>query len=327
MEKNIQLSRQLGYIKCPDNYFISPEMANTLRPDEILIFCTGTQGESMAALSRIAANQHKHVKPMPGDVVVFSSSAIPGNTANINKLINQLSRHGVTVLTNSVLSNLHTSGHAAREELKLMLKLIKPDYLMPIHGEYRMLRMHAELAQELGMKKDHTFVLANGDVLYMDKGTVELADARIQADDVYVDGHDINGISTAVIKDRKLLSNDGLVAVLVSIDSKNNRLLTSPSVLSRGFIYIKENGQLIREIEKLADQTLNELFAKGKLTFLEIKNTIRNTVSTFIYRKTRRNPMVIPVIMNKVEYNADNFSFVKKDNKRKKTSSVAVEEE
>ena len=327
MEKNIQLSRQLGYIKCPDNYFISPEMANTLRPDEILIFCTGTQGESMAALSRIAANQHKHVKPMPGDVVVFSSSAIPGNTANINKLINQLSRHGVTVLTNSVLSNLHTSGHAAREELKLMLKLIKPDYLMPIHGEYRMLRMHAELAQELGMKKDHTFVLANGDVLYMDKGVVELADARIQADDVYVDGHDINGISTAVIKDRKLLSNDGLVAVLVSIDSKNNRLLTSPSVLSRGFIYIKENGQLIREIEKLADQTLNDLFAKGKMTFLELKNTIRNTVSTFIYRKTRRNPMVIPVIMNKVEYNQDNFSFVKKDNKRKKSTTNQIEEE
>ncbi len=327
MEKNIQLSRQLGYIQCPDNYFISPEMANTLRPDEILIFCTGTQGESMAALSRIAANQHKHVKPMPGDVVVFSSSAIPGNTANINKLINQLSRHGVTVLTNSVLSNLHTSGHAAREELKLMIKLIKPDYIMPIHGEYRMLRMHAELAQELGMKKDHTFVLANGDVLYMDKGVVELSDARIQADDVYVDGHDINGISTAVIKDRKLLSNDGLVAVLVSIDSKNNRLLTSPSVLSRGFIYIKENGQLIREIEKLANETLNDLFAKGKLTFLEIKNTIKNTVSTFIYRKTRRNPMVIPVIMNKVEYNADNFSFVKKDSRKKKPTTQVIEEE
>jgi ribonuclease J len=327
MEKNIQLSRQLGYIKCPDNYFISPEMANTLRPDEILIFCTGTQGESMAALSRIAANQHKHVKPMPGDVVVFSSSAIPGNTANINKLINQLSRHGVTVLTNSVLSNLHTSGHAAREELKLMLKLIKPDYLMPIHGEYRMLRMHAELAQELGMKKDHTFVLANGDVLYIDKGVVELADARIQADDVYVDGHDINGISTAVIKDRKLLSNDGLVAILVSIDSKNNMLLTSPSVLSRGFIYIKENGQLIREIEKLADETLHELFSKGKVTFLEIKNTIRNTVSTFIYRKTRRNPMVIPVIMNKVEHNADNFSFVKKDAKKKKSAAQPSEEQ
>ena len=161
----------------------------------------------------------------------------------------------------------------------------------------------------------------------MDKGVVELSDARIQADDVYVDGHDINGISTAVIKDRKLLSNDGLVAVLVSIDSKNNRLLTSPSVLSRGFIYIKENGQLIREIEKLANETLNDLFAKGKLTFLEIKNTIKNTVSTFIYRKTRRNPMVIPVIMNKVEYNADNFSFVKKDSRKKKSTTQVIEEE
>ena len=330
MEKNILLSRQLGYIKCPDNYFISPEIANTLRPDEILIFCTGTQGESMAALSRIAAGQHKHVKLMPGDIVVFSSSAIPGNTANINKLINQLSRHGVTVLTNSVLSNLHTSGHAAKEELKLMLKLVKPRYLMPIHGEYRMLRLHAELAHELGMPKDRTFVLANGDVLYMDKGVVELSDARVQADDVYVDGHDINGLSTAVIKDRKLLSTDGLVAVLVSIDSKNNILLTSPSVLSRGFIYIKENGQLIREIERLVNETLCELFAKQRVTFLEIKNTIKNTVSTFIYRKTRRNPMVIPVIMNKVEHNADNFSFVKKEvrkNKNTKNNEQTKKEE
>ena len=177
------------------------------------------------------------------------------------------------------------------------------------------------------MKKENTFVLANGDVLYMDKGIVELSDTRIQAEDVYVDGHDINGISTAVIKDRKLLSNDGLVAVLVSIDSKNNTLLTSPSVLSRGFIYIKENGQLIREIEKLANDTLNDLFSKQKVTFLEIKNTIRNTISTFIYRKTRRNPMVIPVIMNRVEYNADNFSFVKKESKTSNKKAKSIIEE
>lgn len=196
---------------------------------------------------------------------------------------------------------------------------------MPVHGEYRMLRLHAELAQELGMPKDHTFVLANGDVLYMDKGIVELSDVRIQAEDVYVDGHDINGLSTAVIKDRKLLSTDGLVAVLVSIDSKNNILLTAPNVLSRGFIYIKENGQLIREIERLVNDTLSDLFSKQRVTFLEIKNTIKNTVSTFIYRKTRRNPMVIPVIMNKVEHNADNFSFIKKEKTTKRTKSKKEE--
>lgn len=319
MEKNILLGRQLGYIKCPDSYFISPEMANTLRPDEVLIFCTGTQGESMAALSRIANGQHKHIKLMPGDTVIFSSSPIPGNTANINKVVNNLSRAGVTVLTNSVLSNLHTSGHAAREELKLILKMIKPKYFMPIHGEYRMLKLHTELATEVGVKKENTFVLANGDVLCIDKGKITLANSRIQADDIYVDGHDTNGLSTAVIKDRKLLSNDGLVAILISIDSKNNTLLTKPSVLSRGFIYIKENGQLITEIERLVNDTLDNLFKKEKTTFLEIKNTIKSTVSTFLFHKTRRNPMIIPVIMNKIDNGeSGSYNFIKRDNKNQK---------
>lgn len=329
MEKNILLSRQLGYIKCPDSYFISPEMANTLRPDEVLIFCTGTQGESMAALSRIANGQHKHIKLMPGDTVIFSSSPIPGNTANINKVVNNLSRAGATVLTNSVLANLHTSGHAAREELKLILKMIKPEYFMPIHGEYRMLKLHTELAQEVGVKKENTFVLANGDVLCIDKGKVSLANSRIQADDIYVDGHDTNGLSTAVIKDRKLLSNDGLVAILISIDSKNSTLLTKPSVLSRGFIYIKENGQLITEIERLVNETLENLFKKEKTTFLEIKNTIKSTVSTFLFHKTRRNPMIIPVIMNKNESSDNNstYKFVTKEaraqrNNKNKTQPV-----
>lgn len=330
MEKNILLSRQLGYIKCPDNYFISPEMANTLRPDEVLIFCTGTQGESMAALSRIANGQHKHIKLMPGDTVIFSSSPIPGNTANINKVVNNLSRAGATVLTNSVLANLHASGHAAREELKLVLKLIKPEYFMPIHGEYRMLKLHTELAHEVGVKKENTFVLANGDVLCLDKGNVTLANTRIQADDIYVDGHDTNGLSTAVIKDRKLLSNDGLVAILMSIDSKNNTLLTKPSVLSRGFIYIKENGQLITEIEKLVNETLENLFKKERTTFLEIKNTIKSTVSTFLFHKTRRNPMIIPVIMNKNETSdsSSSYNFVKREtrNTRKKSAPQQTEE-
>lgn len=324
MEKNILLSRQLGYIKCADNNFISPEIANTLRPDEVLIFCTGTQGESMAALSRIANGQHKYIKLMPGDTVIFSSSPIPGNTANINKVVNNLSRAGVTVLTNSVLSNLHTSGHASREELKLILKLVKPQYFMPIHGEYRMLKLHTELAQELGMKKENTFVLANGDVLCLDKGKVSLANSRIQADDIYVDGHDTNGLSTAVIKDRKLLSNDGLVAVLISIDSKNNMLLTKPSVLSRGFIYIKENGQLITEIEKLVEDTVNNLFSKERTTFLEIKNSIKSVVSTFLFHRTRRNPMIIPVIMNKTDVNTDSssYNFVKKETRKSKRETI-----
>lgn len=298
MEKTILLGRKLGYINVPDSYFISPEVAKTLRPEEILIFSTGTQGETMAALSRIAAGQHKHIKATPGDTVVLSSSAIPGNTAAINKVVNLLSRAGVNVLTNSVISNIHASGHASREELKLMLKLFKPNYFCPIHGEYRMLKLHAELAHELDVPKDNTFVLANGDVLLLDKGKVTKAISRVHAGDIYIDGKDINGLSTAVIKDRKILSNEGLVSALVTIDAKNNRLLTKPTILSRGFIYIKENAELIVQAETLINTTLTDLFKKERVTFGEIKNTIRNTLSTFLFNKTRRNPMIIPVIMN-----------------------------
>ncbi len=317
MEKTIQLGRRLGYINVPDNYFITPEMAKNYRADEILVFCTGTQGEAMAALSRIASGLHKHIKATPGDTVVLSSSPIPGNTYAINKVVNSLSRAGVTVLTNSVISNIHASGHAAKEELKLMLKLIKPDYFCPVHGEYRMLRLHAELAQELGMPKENTFVLANGDVLLLDKGKVTLANSRVQADDIYVDGKDINGLSTAVIRDRKLLSNDGLVAIVITMDAKNNTLLTKPTILSRGFIYIKDNTDLIIESEKLVDETLNKLFESKRLTFGEIKNTVKNTLSTFLFNKTRRNPMIIPVILNKIDDENQNFNFVVKETKRK----------
>ncbi len=319
MEKTITLGRKLGYINVPDNYFITPGMAKDLRADEILIFCTGTQGEAMAALSRIAAGQHRNIKAMPGDTVVLSSSAIPGNTAAINKVVNQLSRSGVNVLTNSVISNIHSSGHASREELKLILKLIKPNYFCPIHGEYRMLREHAELGYELGIPKENTFILANGDVLLLDKGKVSLSPIRVQADDIYVDGNDINGLSTAVIKDRKILSNDGLVSVLISIDAKNNLLLTKPTILSRGFIYVKENAELIIQAEKLVNETLITLFKKERVTFSEIKNTVRNTLSTFLFHKSRRNPMIIPVIMNRIDDSKkENFNFINKDYKQKK---------
>ena len=168
----------------------------------------------------------------------------------ISKVINNLIRKGATVLTNTVFKDLHASGHAQQEELKLIQKLIKPKFFMPVHGEYRMLKIHSELAYRCGLEKEHAFVLRNGDVLRMNDGKVYQF-GKVETDDIFIDGNDISGLSTAVIKDRKLLSNDGLVAILMSIDSKNNTLLTKPSVLSRGFIYIKENGQLITEIEKL----------------------------------------------------------------------------
>lgn len=300
MEKTVQLGRQFGYIQVPDSYIIdNPETVKFLRPEELLILSTGSQGEPMASLSRIAKGQHKYIRIFPGDTVVFSSSPIPGNATSVNRVVNQLVRNGAIVITNSVFTNLHASGHANRDEMKLMLALVKPTYFMPMHGEYRMLKLHADIAVSLGVKRENTFVMANGDVLLLNQGKVRTG-RRIDTDDIYVDGTDSSGLSTAVIRDRKVLASDGVVAVLVSIDSRNNSLYHMPTIITRGFMYFSEDNDFIREAQKLLQQALLDIL-KGKVTFSDIKNTIRNTLSSFIFDKTRRNPMIIPVIMNRRE--------------------------
>lgn len=297
MTNNIEVSRKLGYIKAPDKFFINNNQAKHLPDEEILILCTGSQGEALAALSRIANGTHKYVKIKPGDTVVFSSSPIPGNANSINSVVNKLFRAGAKVLTNTSFNNLHTSGHASQEEQKLMLLLTKPKYFMPMHGEYRMLKIHAGLAQELGMPEDHTFVLSNGDTLLMNNETIRLGN-RIHIEPVYVDGNDITGLSTAVIRDRLLLSEDGMVSILISMDSHAGKLLARPVIISRGFVYMKDSFKMIREAENLVGEALTKELSQ-KTTFNKIKNTARDTLSSYFFRKTRRNPMIIPVIMNK----------------------------
>lgn len=299
MDSIISMARKYGYIHIPDNALISADNVKTIKNNEICILCTGSQGEPMAALSRIANDSHPSVKVMPGDTIVFSSSPIPGNTASVNRVVNMLTRKGADVLTNSVLSNLHASGHPSKQELRLMLKLVKPKYFMPVHGEYRMLRIHAELANSLGIPKENTFVLGNGDTLTLFHHKVT-AGRRVQADDIYIDGKDINGLSTAVIKDRKELSEDGMISVLVAIDSKTNTLLRRPEIVSRGFLSSSEKTSILFDNAiTLLENDLNKLFA-SKVTFNEIKNTVKGTISQYIYLKTHRKPMVIPLIMNKI---------------------------
>lgn len=299
MEKTIEIGRKYGYIKCPDNYFITPETLKYVKSSELLIICTGSQGEPLAALSRIANDSHKFIKIFPGDTVVFSSSPIPGNASSVNRVINSLSRRGANVLTNSVLTNLHASGHASQEELKIILTLVKPKYFMPIHGEYRMLKIHASIAQSLGMPKENTFVLSNGDVLHLKKGQVRQG-RRVQTDDIYVDGRDTSGLSTAVIRDRKILASDGVLSVLVTMDSRQNKLLSCPKIVSRGFMYFSENDPFFLEAEKIVETALTELL-KGRITFMDIKNSIRDNLSRYIYEKTNRNPIIIPLLMNQID--------------------------
>lgn len=297
MANNITIARKLGYIKAPDRYFITNEEAKHLPDNEILILCTGSQGEALAALSRIANGTHRQVKIKPGDTVIFSSNPIPGNTASVNNVINKLYRAGATVLENSSISNLHTSGHASQEEMKLMFLLTKPRYFFPVHGEYRMLAIHKRLYQEVGGQEDHAFILSNGDSLLLRDHEVRIG-PRVHADDIYVDGNDLTGLSTAVLHDRQILSEDGMVAVLIAMDSHAGTLLNKPVIMSRGFVYMKDSQTLIREGEALVRGALSRQL-KGKTTFGEIKNTVRHTLETYFYQQTRRHPMIIPVIMNK----------------------------
>lgn len=293
----INIGRKLGHIQCPESSLISANEAKHVHPSKLLIICTGSQGEPLAALSRIADGTHQHVRIKPGDTVLFSSSPIPGNADSVNRVVNKLTRAGANVLTNSALNNIHTSGHASQEEQKLMLLLIKPKFFMPVHGEYRMLKIHTSLAESVGIPKDRSFICSNGDTLILRDGVVEPG-GRIQAGEVYVDGDDVSGVKTAVIRDRMLLSEDGVVAVMIAMDSRVGKLLSRPMIVSRGYVYMKDHTDMIREAEEKVKRALETLL-EGKTTFNEIKNTARDVLGSYFYQKTKRNPMIIPVVMNK----------------------------
>ncbi len=297
MENVVEIGIKMKTIDVPANTFIAPEAINSIPADKLCIVCTGSQGEDLAALSRIANGTHKYVKIIPGDTVVFSSNPIPGNAISVSGIINQLVRVGAKVLVNTPLSSLHTTGHASKEEQKLMIQLVKPKYFMPVHGEYRMLKFHADTAIETGIPKENCFICSNGDALILRNGEVSRAQTRIQTDAIYVDGNDISGLSTSVIKDRKILADNGMVAVVVCIDSRTNTILCKPNIVSRGFVFIKENQTLMKESELLVYDALKQSM-KQKVTFGDLKNCIRNTLEPFLYRKTNRNPIVIPVILN-----------------------------
>lgn len=300
MVNTVEVSLKFGYIKIPSTMVKGVESLPSLKDSETVILCTGSQGEAMAALSRIANGSYKGLRIIPGDTVVFSSSPIPGNGASISKIVNQLTRQGADVITNSVFADIHSSGHPSRQELRMNLKLYNPKYFMPAHGEYHMLKLHGDIAKSLGMPKDNIFILGNGDTLLLKNHEV-IDGERVTAEDVYIDGYDINGVSTAVIRDRKILQDDGMVSVSVCIDSKQSKLMCPPTVMTVGFVsYGKYEQHLTRHAAIQVEDALNELFGSKKVTFNDIKNTIRSVVSKYYFRKTQRNPMIIPLVLNKV---------------------------
>lgn len=303
MQSNVEAAREYGYIKVPDESLADPEDLKHLAPDQVCILCTGTQGEPMAVLSRIARGDHRDIHVLPGDTIVFSSSVIPGNTASINRVINQLTRLGATVITNSVLTNLHASGHASRQEMRLLQKLARPHYFMPIHGEYRMLKLHAAIAVECGMSKDHTFVCENGDVLILLNHKV-IAGGQVPADAIYIDGKSPVSISTSVLRDRSMLISEGMVGIYLLIDPKANRLVATPVVESKGFISSNKRGLQKKAGEVIGLEVQRLMNSGKKITYGEIKQTVRTITSHFLYREAHRTPMIIPVILSYSGQNA-----------------------
>lgn len=297
MENVVTNARKLGHIKAGEKDFVNANQLKKLDPSEVCIICTGSQGEPLAALSRIANGTHRQISIIPNDTVIFSSSPIPGNAGSVSQVVNKLTRAGANVITNSPLNSLHTTGHASRNEQLLMLQLIKPKFFMPVHGEHKMLVTHKQTAMEIGIPEENIFICANGDVVALRKGKAYLTDTRFQADDIYIDGTGTTGLSTAVIKDRKILSESGLVSVVVTIDSKENKILCKPTIVTRGFVFIKENQTLLKEAEQVVYKALQKRM-NTKVTFGEIKKTIRGSLEPFLYKHTSRNPLVVPVILN-----------------------------
>ncbi|MDL2292685.1 ribonuclease J [Acholeplasma sp. OttesenSCG-928-E16] len=298
MERAIEAGQQSGYINAPKGTFVDSDKINDFPPSEVVLLCTGSQGEPLAALSRIANGSHKFIKTMPDDTVIFSSSPIPGNQEGINKIINALFKSGINVIVHSPITDTHTSGHGAQNDLKMMLSLVRPKFFIPVHGEHRMLKIHQNLAIDCGIKEENTLVMDNGDVAALTADSIRLA-GRVQSGDIYIDGTGVGDVGNKVLKERAKLSQDGMFSIIVSINSKNRKLITNPSVISRGFIYMKGSTELTSELANDVVALVNEKLASDEIINIEyLKTDITKFLDEKIYELTLRNPLVIPIIVD-----------------------------
>ncbi len=299
MKNVVGIARELGYIKIPDASVIEDGEVRNYKLSEVCILCTGSQGEKLAALSRIVSGENRFISIVPGDTVVFSSNPIPGNGALVDALINNLVKLGADVKQNGLAFSLHSSGHPSRQELRLLQRLIRPKYFMPAHGEYRMLRLHGEVAMQLGMDKDHVFICDNGDMLTL-KNHVVTRSGHIDANDVYIDGTGLDGVTGVAINDREILQKEGMVAIIMTIDSRKKKTFVPPVVYARGFS-ASEATHVIRHSQMHAAEALEGAMKSPRVSFSNLKTVIKTTVGKYIERKTGRKPMVVPVIMDASE--------------------------
>ena len=291
----IGAAAELGYMDLPDGVLIDVSEIKRYRPEELTLITTGSQGEPMSALYRIAFSEHDRVKLMPGDVVVLSSSAIPGNEKLVGKIINALVKSGVKVVNDSV-EDVHVSGHACREEIKLLMGLLKPKYFMPIHGEERHLFANKEIAEFMGIPSQNIFISEIGRVLEIDRKGARF-NGTIPSGKLLVDGAGVGDIGSVVLRDRRLLAEEGLVVVVATVDLRGGYLASGPDIISRGFVYVKESEELLENARKVAESTLLRVLSKRVTDRVQIKNMIRDELSKFIFKETKRRPMILSVLM------------------------------
>ncbi|MDO4942066.1 MAG: ribonuclease J [Lachnospiraceae bacterium] len=288
----IKTAVELGCIQIPDNTVIEIEQMRNYTDDQLTLITTGSQGETMAALSRMANSSHKKVIIKPNDVVIFSSSPIPGNEKAVSKIMNELTKKGARI----VFQDTHVSGHACKEELRLIYALTKPQYAIPVHGEYRHLTSNAEIAEDMGIPKENIFVLHSGDVLELSKTKGEIT-GRVPAQGILVDGLGIGDVGNIVLRDRQQLSKNGLLIIVITLEHHSNQLLAGPDIVSRGFVYVRESEGLMDEAKKVVADALDECLSKNVSDWSRIKAVVKDALSDFLWKKTRRNPMILPIIM------------------------------
>ena len=283
---------ELGYIQMPDHMLISLEEMKNYKDEQLVLITTGSQGEAMAALSRIAANMHRKISVMPGDVVIFSSRPIPGNEKSVAKVINELSQKGAKV----IIQDTHVSGHACQEEIKLIYSLVRPKFAVPVHGEYRHLQGQSQVAQQMGVPKDNVKILQSGDVLELKADSAKIVD-KVRAQGIMVDGLGVGDVGNIVLRDRLHLSENGLLVVVLTLEKGSNMILAGPDIVSRGFVYVRESENLMDECREIVNIALDRLYDRGITDWGRMKTEIKDALNDFLWKKTKRNPMILPIIM------------------------------
>ena len=290
----ISTAKELGYLNVPDKTLIEIDQLKNYAPENTVIITTGSQGESMAALSRMAADVHKKVSIMPNDTVIFSSTPIPGNEKSVSRVINELSEKGANV----IFQDTHVSGHACQEELKLIYSLVKPKYAVPIHGEYRHRKANARLAYNLGIPKENIFMLQSGDVFEVSEEEAKVVD-KVHTGEVLVDGLGVGDVGNIVLRDRQHLAEDGILIVVMTLEKGSNRLLAGPDIVSRGFVYVRESEGLMEDARKVLEEAVDKCLCNQKnADWSKIKLVVRDTMNEFIWKRTKRRPMILPIIMD-----------------------------